>query len=161
MAQAEKKAPDWIVIEGEYRAGTAPLRAIAGKHGITEGTIRARAKKLGWTRDAAKTKREIVAARMAGVTQEVAQNVMRNIEDAAALDVADMDRALRINRNCLIALEIAAEKVEEPKEIKVIVEATGSAIESIRRIRGLDDPGAGALQPPVLGITFDHGGPGQ
>ncbi|HLO61709.1 MAG TPA: hypothetical protein VK165_01965 [Azonexus sp.] len=87
MAQTEKKAPDWVAIEGEYRAGTDSIRTIADRHGITEGTIRARAKKYGWNRDAAKTKRAIVASRMAGVTQDVTQNVMRNFEDAAADDV--------------------------------------------------------------------------
>lgn len=150
MAQTDKKAPDWVAIEGEFRAGSDSLRTIADRHGITEGTIRARAKKYGWSRDAAKTKRQIVASRMAGVTQDVTQAVMRNIEDAATEDVADMERGLRINRLCLLNLETAAQESTEPREIKIIVEATGAAIESIRKIRGLDDPAAGNAPAPSL-----------
>jgi hypothetical protein len=132
------KDVDWTAIEGAYRAGTEPLRAIADRHGITEGAIRARAKKFGWTRDAAKTKRELVAARMAGVTQEITQDVMRNIEDAAAQDVIDLERGARIHRLCLLGLEAAAEKADDPREIKTITEATAAAIASLRKIRGLD-----------------------
>lgn len=37
-------------------------------------------------------KREIVAAHMAGVTNGITNDVVRNIEDAAREDVADMER---------------------------------------------------------------------
>lgn len=46
-----RKIIDWEAIEREYRAGIMTLRAMAGQHGITEGTIRARAKKEDWPRD--------------------------------------------------------------------------------------------------------------
>lgn len=45
------KAPDWEAIERDYRAGVLTLRAIAAAHGITEGAIRKRAKRDGWSRD--------------------------------------------------------------------------------------------------------------
>lgn len=138
-ASASRSAPDWIGIQGEYIAGQRSLRDIASEHGITEGTIRHRAKLHGWVRNAPQTKRQIVAARMAGITQNVAQNVMRNIEEAAAQDIGDLERGLRINRHCLMALEQSAEQATEPREVKIIVEAAGQAIDSIRRIRGLGD----------------------
>lgn len=72
--------------------------------------------------------------------QKSAQVALSEIEDAAALDIADMERGLRITRLCLVNLETAAETAKEPREIKVIVEATGAAVDSIRKIRGLDDP---------------------
>jgi uncharacterized membrane protein YheB (UPF0754 family) len=51
MAEA-KKVPDWERIEGDYRAGVLSLREIATKDGnVTEGAIRKRAKRDGWTRD--------------------------------------------------------------------------------------------------------------
>ncbi len=137
--KAPPAAPDWFAIQGDYMAGQRSLRDIAGQHGISEGTIRHRAKQGGWVRNAPQTKRQIVAARMAGVTQDVTQNVTRNIEAAAAQDVDDLERGLRINRHCLLALEVSAETVQEPREVKVIVEAAGQAIDSIRRIRGLSD----------------------
>ena len=71
-------------------------------------------------------------------TQEGTQNVMAAIELAASEDIADMQRGLRIQRHCLMSLEQLAETVGDPREVKVIVEAAGSAIDSIRRIRGLD-----------------------
>lgn len=50
--QPAKKA-DWERIEIDYRAGVKSLREIAGEHGISEGAIRKRAKRDGWTRDLA------------------------------------------------------------------------------------------------------------
>lgn len=142
---AQKKAPpgrtvDWTVIEGAYRAGIRSINSLAGEYGITEGAIRARAKKHGWVRNPGEAKREIVAAHMAGVTNGITNDVVRNIEDAAREDVADMERGLRINRRCLINLELASGTATDPKEIKTIVDASSAAIESIRRIRGLDKP---------------------
>ena len=54
---AAKSAPqskgDWELIEKLYRAGIASLREIAKDGGVTEGAIRKRAKRDGWTRDLA------------------------------------------------------------------------------------------------------------
>jgi predicted DNA-binding protein YlxM (UPF0122 family) len=44
---------DWEAIESAYRAGLLSLREIAGKHGISEGAIRKRAKRDDWSRDLA------------------------------------------------------------------------------------------------------------
>lgn len=49
---APKKA-DWERIESDYRAGVKSLREIAGEHGLTDGAIRKRAKRDGWSRDLA------------------------------------------------------------------------------------------------------------
>lgn len=46
-----KKAPDWIVIEADYRAGIKPLRVIGDEHGISHAAINKRAKREEWTRD--------------------------------------------------------------------------------------------------------------
>lgn len=133
---------DWTSVEAAYRAGVKSVNAIAQEFGVTEGAIRAKAKKLGWVRNPGETKRAIVSAHMAGVTNEITKDVIRNIENAANEDVADMERGLRINRHCLLNLEQAAETAVEPREIKTIVDATSAAIDSIRRIRGLDAPSA-------------------
>jgi predicted transcriptional regulator len=129
---------DWTAIKGHYLAGQRSVRSIAVEFGITETAIRKRAKRDGWTRDAAGTKREIVRRAMAG-SHDASQFAARTIEQAAAEDVADMERGLRIHRHCLMALEQSAETCTEPREVKVIVEAAGMAIDSIRRIRGLDE----------------------
>jgi hypothetical protein len=151
---SKKPQIDWAGIEVEYRAAVRSLRAISDLHGVPEATIRLRAKKHGWVRDASGLKREIVKDAMSGVVskpaqkaaQETAQETVRRIESAADEDIADMERGIRISRSCLEKLETAVTTAKEPKEIKVIVEATGMAIDSIRRIRGLDSPPGS--QPP-------------
>lgn len=49
--QAHKVTADWERIEADYRVGLRSLREIANDHGVTEGAIRKRAKRDGWTRD--------------------------------------------------------------------------------------------------------------
>ncbi len=48
-----KAGVDWERIEADYSAGVKSLREIAAEHGVTEGTIRARAKKNEWPRNIA------------------------------------------------------------------------------------------------------------
>ena len=43
--------PDWERIEADYRAGVLSLREVAARGGVTDGAVRKRAKKLGWSRD--------------------------------------------------------------------------------------------------------------
>jgi len=47
----EAKTVDWVAVEKHYRAGLKSLRTIAEDSGITEGAIRKRAKRDGWTRN--------------------------------------------------------------------------------------------------------------
>lgn len=49
----EKREPDWAAIERDYRAGILSVRAIAGREGISDTTIRKHAKASGWARDLA------------------------------------------------------------------------------------------------------------
>ena len=140
MTTQKRTALDWIAIEGAYRAGVESVRAIAETHGISETAIRKKAKALGWSRDPTGTKRAIVNAALAFGSHEGSQDALRTLTSEAAFDIADMERGIRIHRHCLMALEDAAQTAREPKEIKVIVEATGLAITSIRTIRGLNDP---------------------
>lgn len=52
MTDTTKKSPDWEVIERHFRAGLLSLREIATNDGnVTEGAIRKRAKRDGWSRD--------------------------------------------------------------------------------------------------------------
>lgn len=135
------KAVDWVSIEAEYRGTKTPLRRIAEQYGVTEGAIRARAKKGGWTRDASGLKRSIVANAMSGVPQNITQGELRNcIESEAKTDIDDMQTGLDISRNCLRNLYAVSLDCDDPKTIKIIIEANKLAIETIRKIRGLDAP---------------------
>ncbi len=58
----DKPPTDWEAIEREYRCGKAPLRDIAARHGLTEGSIRKRAKKEKWSRSLASKVKDLVRA---------------------------------------------------------------------------------------------------
>jgi hypothetical protein len=118
------------------------VRAIADKHSIPEPTLRREAKKQGWVKGLAATKRAMVSDAMAGADlthllthDEVRQNQL----SAAQQDVADMNSGLSVARDCIAALMVMIPSAAEAREIKVIVEANKGAIETIRKIRGLDD----------------------
>ena len=61
--------PDWEAIEDAFRAGSQSLREIAGAQGLTEGAIRARAKKGGWVRQEGAT--QCVEPRLAALEDQV------------------------------------------------------------------------------------------
>ena len=48
----QRTSPSWEAIERDFRNGVRAVTVIAQEHGITEGAIRKRAKRDGWTRDA-------------------------------------------------------------------------------------------------------------
>lgn len=149
------KTTDWLAIEGLFRANQKSIRAIAEEHGITEGAIRARAKKHGWARDPEGTKRQMVRARMAGVAQGVTQHEVRSaIANEAEQDIADMRAGLSVARACIRRLSDMVDEAEGPRDIKTIVEANKGAVETIRKIRGLDDdrPEDGGL--PAINVKF-------
>lgn len=58
------KTTDWEAIEREYRAGSISVRAIADKHGITEGAIRKKAKAESWKRALAEKVRTLVREKL-------------------------------------------------------------------------------------------------
>ena len=161
-----EKNVDWSAIETAYRAGVKSVRAVADECGVPEGTIRSRAKKHGWTRNPEGAKRELVRAAMAGaqagfaqagfahaVTHTVTHTAIRkNIESEADQDIADMRNGLMVARSCIEKLKAMVDSAEGPRDIKIIVEATKGAIETIRRIRGLDEPAPPATRddaPPM------------
>ena len=156
-----RRITDWIAIEGAYRAGRESLRQMAARFGITEGAIRLKAKQRGWLRDPEGTKRAMVKDRISGAQPEApkkpvkktAENVALMILDAeATYDVQDMHRGLAVARACLVKLEGMVEMAEDPKDIKTIVEANRLAIETIRRIRGLDDTPEGQITVTWAGV---------
>ena len=64
---------------------------------------------------------------------------------AAAEDIEDMNRGLSVARRVLEKLFIVVDRLEDPRDLKVVVEANRAAIETIRKIRSLDAPSP----PPV------------
>ncbi|MGH8562727.1 MAG: hypothetical protein ACREXW_01050 [Gammaproteobacteria bacterium] len=62
---AGRQAPDWTLIEREYRGGQLSVSEIARQGGVSRGAVQKRAKKDGWARDLlpeveAKVRQELV-----------------------------------------------------------------------------------------------------
>lgn len=135
-----KKPINWHAIEVEYITSNRPVLQIANDHGVTEGAIRARAKKHGWVRDILPAKRAKVAQRIAGITSGATSDDVRNaLEKDVDDSVADMRAGLVLARCCIERLSGMVDAASDAKEIKVIAEANRIAVETIRSIRGLDD----------------------
>lgn len=131
----------------DFAAGGWSMNALATKHGIPEATLRRHAKKHGWVKGAADVKREMVREAMAGGDQldEALTNDLTNDEavrqrriDEAMQDVDDMNTGLDVARACMKKLLGMVEQVDNPNDIKRIVEANKGAVETIRKIRCLD-----------------------
>jgi hypothetical protein len=147
------KEADWIAIEGDFRAGTRSYRELAAQYSVSVAAIQRKAKKNGWVRDPTGTKRRIVAARLAGVIQEAGQCTAYQIEAEADQDVQDMQLGLQGAR---LALQRAVADLQPPteeqtsadprtgllapKDLKILSECVRVNIETLRMIRGLDDP---------------------
>ena len=81
---------DWERIESAYRAGILSLREIASAHDITEGAIRKRARRDGWSRDLSERIRSQADAlvRQQSVDPEQAALTERAIVEANAASSA-------------------------------------------------------------------------
>lgn len=154
MTSAQK--PDWLTIETEYRAGKRSVNALATDHGISEGAIRKRAKKEGWVRDAAGAVRESVKAHLAGAGTNSGTNtaLRTTIEQAAQSGIADMESGLANARRVLGRVAEMLEGITKPADLKTLNDANAGAIETIRRIRQLDEPDMTAQK----GITVRYVG---
>lgn len=154
MKGAQKTKADWIAIEGQYRAGTASVRAIAAEHRISEATIRKTAKQYGWLRDPQGAKRELVKAQIStlGALGTINKDEChRALEVEANADVEDMKRGIQVFRNLLAAMLEASQSVASVLDAKNIAEATTKAIDGIRKIRGLDD-----VVPTISTISYEE-----
>ena len=137
---------DFGAAELDYRAGGYSVNALAAKHGIPEPTLRRHAKREGWTRGTSDVKRELVREAMAGlpldeqVTNDLTNSAVRQIQiTEASQDVQDMNTGLSVARACMDKLLLMVEQVDNPNDVKRIVEANKGAVETIRKIRALDD----------------------
>jgi DNA-binding MurR/RpiR family transcriptional regulator len=138
---------DFAAAEIDYAAGGYSINALAIKHNIPEPTLRRYAKKQGWIKGTSDVKRELVREAMAGMPlDESLTNEMTNGEairqvqlDEATQDVADMNTGLAVARRSMGKLLLMVDQVDHPKDVKTICEANKLAVETIRKIRALDD----------------------
>lgn len=109
---------DWEKVEALYRVGSMSLREIGAEHTITEGAIRKRAKRDGWTRDLAEkvrakadalVRRELVRSEVRKPTHTEAETVEVEASVAARIRLsqrADIGRGRSLVRKLFEELEI-------------------------------------------------------
>lgn len=137
----EQKKQTLADAEADYRAGIESVCAVARKHGLSESTLRREASRLGWVRASQDERRRLVAETMAGAHMacELTDEKVRQVQvDAAAQDVQDMNTGLAVARKVLGKLLDMIDLLEDPRDLKVVVEANRAAVETIRKIRSLD-----------------------
>lgn len=139
---SDKKTPDWIAIEGAYLAGGRSVCSIASEHGISETAIRKKAKKFGWVRDPSATVREKVKAHFSGVGSCEGSSAVaaRTMVDAVQSSISFMELGEENAQRIMQRVKAMIGSVEAPRDLKTLVEANAGAVETIRRIRQLDDP---------------------
>lgn len=159
---------NFAAAELDYAAGGMSMRAVATRHDIPEATLRRYAKQHGWVKGASEVKRELVREAMAGVpldaqsddagvTHEFTHAQVRQRQVAeASQDVQDMETGLAVARRCMEKLLQMADQVDNPNDVKRIVEANKGAVETIRKIRSLDDD-APAAPETTVNVTVDEG----
>ena len=126
--------------EIDYRAGVLSVNAVAKKHDIPESTLRREAGKQGWTRSGPEARQMLVATACSGelVANELVEEQVRQVQvDAAVEDAQDMLLGLSLARKVLRKLHGTIDLIDDPRDIKVLVEAYRSAIDTIRHIRSL------------------------
>lgn len=165
------KQPDWEAIEAAFRAGSLSIRNIAEQYGIAEGTIRKRAKKLGWQRDLSDKVRKAAQDKL--VREEVrtkgTQDAVRT--DAEIVEQASSEAAAVVlsHRSNLadwrsisqkLCLALAGMDVTEDNHDKFArslnagVDAQLKVIKGERQAYNLDEPGEEDDQPTPTRVVF-------
>lgn len=96
-------AVDWLIVEKDYRAGIKNLRQIGAENNITEGAIRKRAKRDGWTRD--------LAARIQAKAEDlVRKEEVRKASTQTSLDVPTERQVVEANANAVAHVDLTNRK---------------------------------------------------
>ena len=139
-------APDWDKAETLVKTTRDSIMSIAKRCGLSEAGLRRKVKASGWLRVPIEAKRDLVSEAMAGLTSgQTGDEARQALHHEAEVDISDMRRAVRIHRNLLMTLETSSERLRaakdpDPREAKIVAEATEKAVDGLRRIRELDKP---------------------
>jgi len=158
-AQPATRSASLEMAEVDYRAGILSVNAVAQKHGVPESSLRREAKRRGWTRASSEVRRQEVALALDGerMANNLAnQKVEEVLNEAMNQDVADMNRGLAVARKVLEKLLKVVDQVEDPRDFKVVIEANRAAVETIRKIRSLDQPPPPPV-PSTISMTVTDG----
>lgn len=133
------KPIDWARVEMDFTAGAESIRAIARRYGISEVSIRRRAKKYGWVRRYG----DRLAAIRAQLSQATAQDAPRaspsevaeRLAAEASRDADDLAAGLRVARTVLRRLETLTEDAGSAQDLRTVALAADSAVNTILKIR--------------------------
>lgn len=158
--------------ELDYQAGGWSINALSKKHGIPEPTLRRHAKRFGWVSPTGtEVKRAMVREALASglaprFVADLTNECVNRPDEAdepdearqatlgeAEQDVADMRLGLHLARTCMAKLLRLAAVVELPKDVKTIMEANKLAVDTIRKIRNLDDEPVQPESSVAINIT--------
>jgi len=130
-----KKNIDWLAVESDYRPNILSLREIGNKHGCTEGAIRKRAKKEGWSRDLTakiRAKAEDIVRREAvrsEVRSEYSKATEQEVIEANAKKHADIDSSHRWITSLLSDVNISLiQELQAQNEHKEDLEKLGEML---------------------------------
>jgi hypothetical protein len=90
-----RKQVDWESIERRYRAGQMSNRMLAEEYGVSEGMIRKRARKEGWTKDLSDTVRKAVRSELVRTEVRTPHATEREVIETAAATGATVVRTHR------------------------------------------------------------------
>jgi hypothetical protein len=166
VSEVNSSVYDFAACELAYRAGGWTINALANKYKIPEATLRRFAKRHEWVAGGAELKRKIVRDALSGIpvghasidgelTNSLAGDELVQVRqfDEAAKDLGDMRMGLDVARAGMSKLLQMVAMVEHPKDVKLIVESNKIAVETIRKIRNLDDEPPPADQNVTIDIS--------
>lgn len=130
---------DWNAIKSEYLAGIVSIRKIGILYGISETAIRKKARSGGWVRNPASAKAKRVAEKLATDIKNAEGVAKTIIDDAVDQDVADMMLGLDVAREILRKVQERVRLEPDDRGLKVLSETLRLNIDTIRKIRGLDE----------------------
>lgn len=148
---AARKSIDWLAVEGAFRAGTESIASIGRRLGVSEGSVRAAARKYGWVRDPEGVKSQRVKAALAGSDGDVTST-----DTGATLD-AETERDVRVMRcasefyeGVVMNSQSSYALATNPRDQKIVIESTTVATTMYRKIRGLEERVVGRTVEDLL-----------
>ena len=130
----------------DWKAAVLSIREIGVKFGMPESTVRQRC--AGILREGAETKRSIVRAAQAGIQNP---EVEERLKDSIGVEASEDIRIGKIVASTQVKIIefVRDEMSKKPKtwEIPILGGAQRSAYETYRKVRELDDPNSGKMDP--------------
>ena len=135
----------WSKIRVEYEAGKVADDVICEKYHLDLASFRRSVREFGWKRNFQSLKRELVESK----TRQLEVIARPSFDDGFGQfdletdsDAIDMANGVDNARNALLKIGHMLTRASSANEVRSLVQANHSAVETIRKIRGLDQADA-------------------